>query len=136
MDEKIVESFCSLSNKIESLEKTMPLWKIKGDEKVVESIIKLKNVMMELSSLAEKHSIDHCLYHTSNLSKVYAVLGRDRQVEFTKNLIGDDSEGICEKTDKEIWGELIRFLDKELKIKERLILLNVSIPKSDEVKGR
>ena len=125
-----------LSNKLESLEKTTPLWKVKGDEKVVESIIKLKNVMMELSSLAEKHSVDHCLYHTSNLAKVYSVLGRERQLEFTKNLVGDNVESDSEKSDKEIWGELIKFLDKELKIKERLILLNVSAPKPDEGKGR
>ena len=125
-----------LTNKIEVLDKTTPLWKVKGDEKVVESIIKLKNVMMELSTLSGKHSVEHCLYHTSNIAKVYAVLGRDRQLEFTKNLYDNDSESETELSDKQIWEALIKFLEKELKIKEKIILLNVSTPKPEEVKSK
>ena len=43
-----------LNNKLEEIEKGIPLWKIKSDEKVVQSITKIKNSMIELSSLAKK----------------------------------------------------------------------------------
>ena len=43
-----------LNNKLEEIEKGIPLWKIKSDEKVVQSLTKIKNSMIELSSLAKK----------------------------------------------------------------------------------
>ena len=43
-----------LNNKLEEIEKGIPLWKIKSDEKVAQSITKIKHSMIELSSLAKK----------------------------------------------------------------------------------
>ena len=124
-----------LSNKIEVLDKSTPLWKVEGEEKVFEATIKLKNVMMELSSLAKNHSVEQSLYHTSNLSKVYSVLGKDRQLEFTKSLYDDDDDSDSEPSDKYIWESLIRFLEKELKIKGKLNLFNVPSPEPSKGKG-
>ena len=115
-----------LNSKLESLEKSTPLWKVNGDEKVVEAIINLKNLMMELSTMSEKHSVEHSLYHTSNLSKIYGVLGKRRQIEFTKQIVDD------EKTEAQIWEELIKFLDSELKVKEKVLLYSKTSPKPEE----
>ena len=43
-----------LNNKLEEIEKGIPLWKTKSEEKVVQSITEIKNSMIELSYLAKK----------------------------------------------------------------------------------
>ena len=135
--ERLKSSFGNVSvllrTKIDGIEASTPLWKVKGDDKIVESIIKIKNLMVELSNMSEKHSVEESLYHSSNISKVFNVLGRNRQVEFTKDVIDD---GSSEKSEKEIWNELVKFLDKELRVKERILFFKRSDSKSDDVSGK
>ena len=111
-----------LANKLGDIENQVPLGKIKNEEKLIQSITKIKNGMMELTYLAKKHNIEGCLFHTSNLAKVYNLIGRRRQTEITKLCI---SSG--EMVAKYIWENIIQFLDEELKVKERILLFEKQI---------
>ena len=114
-----------LNNKFREIENGVPLWKIRDDEKIVQSIIKIKNTMLELISLAKKHRIEQNLFHSSNLAKIYNIIGKKRHVEITKKLLGSN------KTDQEKWYEIIEFLDNELKLKEELLLFERSYSKDN-----
>ena len=70
-----------LSRKLSELDKSTPLWKVKADEKLIESILRLKNLMLELKTLAESHNIQSSLFHSSNVAKAFAHLGTKRQLE-------------------------------------------------------
>ena len=118
-----------LSTKLDKIDASTPLWKLKGDGKVVEAIINVKNLMTELATMSAKHSVEHSLYHTSNIAKVYNVLGRNRQLEFTKSIVTECESDIPEK---ELWEKLIDFLDKELRVKERILLFQKHDTKPDD----
>ena len=64
------------------------------------------------------------------------ILGSVGQLEFTKNLYDDDSESETELIDEQIWEEVIKILEKELEIKEKIILLKVSSRKLEDDKDK
>ena len=78
---------------------------------------------MELTYLAKKHNIEGGLFHTSNLAKVYNLIGRRRKTEITKSCIRSGEMAV-----KYIWENIIQFLDEELKVKERMLLFEKSNP--------
>ena len=119
-----------ISMKTENLGKEFPLWKVKGDEMVLQSLIKLKNSMGELKSLAVKHGMEHNLFHTSNLAKIMQLLGRKRQLEVTKGFLGSN------KSELEKWDAVMKFLDEEIKIKEQCLLLDKHVRKEDNPRKR
>ena len=115
-----------LSTKLKEIESGVPLWQIKDDEKLVQAITKIKNCMMELSSLAAKHKIEASLFHHSNLAKIYNILGRRRQTDITKKLIKFDYN------EQETWSEIIKILETELRVKEQILLFEHSHSKKSE----
>ena len=87
--------------------------------------------MKELSTLALDHGIEHSLYHTSNLSKIYGLLGKKRQVEITKSLLDFNA------TEKETWEHILESLDKEIRVNKKLLLLQgPSFPKQQSDSDR
>jgi len=115
-----------LSKKLEELEKGIPLYKIKSEEKLIQSILQLRNAMLELKSLATKHGIERNLFHTSNLARVFNLLGRKRQLDITKKLLDSN------KNEEQKWDFILEFLEKEMKVKEQMLLFEKSQVKSDE----
>lgn len=109
-----------MSKKLGEFDKGVPLGKAKGDEKVAQAITRTKNIMTDLKTLSEKHNIEQSLYHSSNISRILGGFGRKRQTHLTKVFV----EGNL--TEKEKWAEMIRYLEKELKITEQLVLLDKS----------
>ncbi len=87
-------------------------------KKMAKALSKLKNLMTELSKLAEKHEIEAALYHSSNLAKIYALLGQRRQSDIMKKLLKRDVSV------KESWEEIVLYLDREVRLKEQMILVN------------
>ena len=81
--ERLKQSFGNvtlmLSKKLGELERGEALCKIKDDEKFVLSATKFKNCMDDLSTLAEKHGVKNELYHMSTLTKIFQLIGKDRQ---------------------------------------------------------
>ena len=108
-----------LSHKLESFDKTTPLEKIQKDSKIHEALLKIQNLMRELTTLARDHGLEQTLYHPSNLSRLFHLLGKKRQLKITQDLINDD-----DATDKEVWDHVVQSLDKEIRVLERLSLLN------------
>jgi hypothetical protein len=114
-----------LNKKLSELDKGVPLWKIRDEDKIIQAMLTLKNSMSELKTLATKHNIEHCLFHTSNLGRVFSYLGKKRQLDLTKKFIDAD------KSESEQWDEIIQFLDKEMKIREQVLLLSKSTGHED-----
>ena len=63
-----------LSNKLREIVNDVPLWQIKGYEKLIKAITKIKNCMMELSNLASKHEIEASLFQHCNTVKILELL--------------------------------------------------------------
>ena len=78
--------------------------------------------MKELSTLATEHGAEHSLYHSSNLAKIYSLLGKKRHVRITKNLLDFNSD------DKAIWKHVLDSLDKEIRVNEQISLYHTSVP--------
>ena len=60
-----------MSKKLGLIDREMPLFKVKGDAQIAKSLLKLKNCMTDLKSLAAKHGLESHLFHTSNVSKIF-----------------------------------------------------------------
>ena len=114
-----------LNNKLETVENLLPLWKIRSDEKLILTVTKLINSMKELGSLAEKHDIQQILFHPSNLSKIYELIGKKRQTKFLELNMG------IELSIQDEWDRLIDFLDNELKLKEKMFDFSLKIEKHE-----
>ena len=120
--ERLEQSFGNVSvlltTKLQKVDDTVPLHKIRQDEKLIQSITKLKNCMSELKTLAEKHDIEASLYHSSNLSKIYQLLGDRRHREVTKKLM----KGIGKSTCVDEWEAIMQHLEHEAKVTETMML--------------
>ena len=119
-----------LTNKLGEMENSSPLWKIKDDEKLVQSITKLKNCLTDLKSMAKIHKIENSLFHTSNLAKIFQLIGRLRQSKITKKFLKSSL------TDEQKWETIIHFLDEELKVKEQMLLFENCYSAKNEGKGK
>ncbi len=107
-----------LNQKLEDLEKSTPLEKIQKDHKIIETLLRIQNLMKELSKLARDHGLEHTLYHPSNLARLYNFLGKKRQLKIVRDLINENA------TDKESWDHILDSLDKELRVREKISVLN------------
>ena len=132
---KLIESYGNvkllLQTKMSGITKLGNLDQVEGDEKLVNSLAKIINVMTELSTLAEKYNLQNKLYVGGGLEKMFTVIGETRERQFltkhyenssNSNLstnVSPKSEVIAEK---ETWAALKAFLKKELNVREALTL--------------
>ena len=72
--------------------------------------------MTELNNLAEKRKIEESLFHQSNIQKIYDLIRKWRPIKFTEQNIDK------ELTLKQKWNRIIGFLQKELRIKEEILM--------------
>ena len=110
-----------MNMKLEELQKCTPLDKLRGERNINDILVKVRNIMKELASLASEHGVEHSLFHSSNLAKIYALLGKKRHIEITKNLL-DYNAG-----EKEIWFHVLDSVDKEIRVNEQIILYHPSV---------
>ena len=116
-----------LSTKLNEVDKIAPLQKINNDGKLVESITKLRNSMSELKTLAGKHKIEGSLYHSSNLSKIFELIGDKRQKDITRKLL-DQNKTSCE--DK--WDAILTYLEKEARVCMDVALFKKAAPSKEK----
>ena len=109
-----------LNKKLEEFEKGPPLVKIQKDDKIIDALLKIRNLMKELGTLARDHGIEQILYHPSNSAKLFNLLGKKRQIDITKALVDEDP------SEEETWDHILKSLDKEIRIREKLLLLDAS----------
>ena len=130
---KLIEAYGNvrllLQNKIADLDKFENLQKLKGDEKIGSALAKIINMMIDLSTLAEKHNLEAKLYVGGGLEKVLNLIGDDRERRFLSKYVetvssdSNDSEVVVEKRK---WTKLIEYLKKELTLREQMTLLSRS----------
>ena len=118
--ERLFQSFGNprilLQNKLSEVDKIGGLCKMKGNEKIANTIAGLRNVMCDLSTLAEEHDIEGQLYERGGLEKILFLMGDYRHKKFRSQYLGPFS------SKKEEWGKLREFLNDELMLREKLVL--------------
>ena len=68
-----------LKKKLSQIENISQLWKIRDQEKLVDALSKIINLMRDLYQLAEQHNIKSRLYSGDRLERIYQMMG-DRRV--------------------------------------------------------
>ena len=120
--ERLEQSFGNVSvlltTKLREVDNTVPLQKIRQDEKLIQAITKLRNCMSELKKLAEKHDIEASLYHSSNIAKFFQLLGDRRHKEITKRLMKQHGKPSC----ADEWEAIMEHLEQESKVTEAVLL--------------
>ena len=71
--------------------------------------------MKELEELAIEHIIERQLYEGGGLEKVFGVIGNSRRRKFR-------TENLYMESKKTEWKELLKMLERELKIREKMVL--------------
>ena len=127
---KLLESYGNvkllLQTKMNSLDKLGNLEVIEGDEKLVNALSKILNVMTELSTLAEKHKLETKLYVGGGLEKVFRLIGDSRERKFLgkhlDKMSSSSSTDPDELEEKVTWKSLQVFLQKELTLRTNMTL--------------
>ena len=105
-----------LQNKLETLEKFSNLEKVKDDEKIVNTITSLLNVMSDLSKLALDYKLENDLYYGPGLHKILELLGRTRERKFIKSISSKKIDCVGK------WKKLVTFLEEEVNEREAYVL--------------
>ena len=127
---KLLESYGNvkllLQTKMNSLDKLGNLEAIEGDEKLVNALSRILNVMTELSALAEKHKLETKLYVGGGLEKVFRLIGDTRERRFLgkhlDKMSSSSSADPDELEEKVTWKSLQVFLQKELTLRTNMTL--------------
>ena len=106
-----------LSKKLSAVENIGPLWKIKDIEKLKMALMTLVNAMTDLMSLAKYHDIEGKLYFGDGIDLIYGLMGDFRVTKWLTQTCDQNLDG------KELWVELIQFLEKELRVKQELSII-------------
>ena len=93
------------------------LWKIRDQQKLVDALTKIINLMRELYQLAEQHNIKSRLCSGDRLERIYQTMGDSRVTRWLST--------ICEVeyNDEQTWHHLIQFLDHDFKIQQQKLLI-------------
>ena len=93
------------------------LWNIRDQEKLVEALSKIVNMMRELYQLAEQHNIKSRLYSGGGLEKIYQMMGDGRVTRCPST--------ICEVeyNDEQTWHHVIEVLEHDLKVQQEKLLI-------------
>ena len=135
---KLIEAYGNvkllLQTKMNGVDKLAGLDNIEGDEKIANVLAKIINIMTELSALAEKFHLENKLYIGGGLEKMFSVIGENRERRFlTKSIENSSSSSTSSlsspnsgdselEAEKATWERLKAFLQKELNVREALIL--------------
>ena len=121
-----------LQNKLSCLDEIENFEKLKGDEKIAQYLAKLINIMIDLSTLAQKHNLECKLYVGGGLEKVLTLLGNNMERKFYSKNLDDDSLSDSDPKESEItqekrvWEKLVLFLQKELSLRDKMVLVGKS----------
>ena len=109
-----------LQNKISSVEKQTGIWKLSSDEKIGMALAALIDLMIELTSMAKTFELEEELYYGGCLEKIMSLLGNKLERKFVSKCESQNAKKPAE------WIRLKNFLESELAVSERLVLLNKS----------
>ena len=106
-----------LHKKMSTLTNFAPLWKTSNSEKTLDALIKIINLIKDLTNLAEKHNFKEKLYNGDGLERIQSLLEGSRLIRWLKKSSEDELEG------EEQWSELIEFLEKEARVHHQRSLI-------------
>ena len=94
--------------------------RLRGEEKLMEVLSKIINMMKGLYQLAEQHNIKSRLYSGDRLERIYQMIG--------DNLVTRWLSTICEVeyNDEKTWHHLIEILERDLKVQQQKPLFKTS----------
>ena len=105
-----------LKKKLDEVQK-INLWKVRDPERVGNMLSKLINTMKDLMKLASEHKIEARLYSGDGLERIYSLMGDARLTKWLSQI------AVVELSDKQLWPELIVFLENDLKVQQQKLLL-------------
>ena len=105
-----------LKKKLSQTGNISQLWKIRDQEKLVDALSKIVNMMRDLYQLAE-HIIKSHLYSGYRLERIYQMMGDSQVTRWLST--------ICqvEYNDEQTWHHLIGFLEHDLKVQQQKLLI-------------
>ena len=103
-----------LNRKLAMIQQIGPIWKIKENDRIQESLMALINGMQDLISLAKYHNIQNKLYYGNGIELIYKLMGDTRVAKWITLSCDQELEG------EELWTELIKFLEKDLRVHQEL----------------
>lgn len=106
-----------LRKKLSSIDNVQNLYRCRDPEKLANAISSVINIMKDLSKLACDHNLESRLYSGDAIHRIYRLLGENRITRWINSTCEKDSD------DKTIWNDLIEFLEKELKVQQRKVLI-------------
>ena len=118
-----------LSRKITELENLDELWKKKEPEKLGDGLIKLINLMRDLMTMAENHDIEVKLYHGDAINTIHSLMGQPRFRRWMSIVYDEEIPDGAKH-----WDRLLMFLEKDLNICQKEMILPAKAPKNQPVK--
>ena len=94
-----------LKKKLSQIGNISQLWKIRDQEKLVDALSKIMNMMRELHQLVEQHNIKSKLYSGDGLERIYQMMGDSRVTRWLSTIYE------VEYDDEQTWHHLIEFLE-------------------------
>ncbi len=121
---RLIEAFgdtkIMLSKKVAQIDTEIEeFWKQKDPEKVVDNLSKLTNLMRDLMRLAKEHGIENKLYHGDAMERINALMDRERYRRWLSLSCEKESSD-----EEQLWKDLLEFLEKEIKISQREVVLS------------
>ena len=110
-----------LKKKLSQIQNISQLWKIRHQEKLVDALSKIINMMRELYQIAEQHNMKPRLYSDDRLERIHQMMCDSRVTRWLST--------ICEVeyNDEQTWHHLIEFFQRDLKVQQqKLIIQNKS----------
>ena len=109
-----------LKKKLSQIGNVSQPWKLRGEEKLMEVLSKIINMMKGLYQLAEQHNIKSRLYSGDRLERIHQMIGH--------NLVTRWLSTICEVeyNDEQTWHHLIEILERDLKVQQQKPLFKTS----------
>ena len=97
-----------LKKKLSHIGNISQLWKIRDQEKLVDALSKITNMMRDLHQLVEEHNIKSRLYSGVGLERIYQMMGDSRVTRWLST--------VCEVeyNNEQTWHHLIEFLERDL----------------------
>ena len=97
-----------LKKKLSHIGNISQLWRIRDQEKLVDALSKITNMMRDLHQLAEQHNIKSRLYSGVGLERIYQMMGDSRVTRWLST--------VCEVeyNNEQTWHHLIEFLERDL----------------------
>ena len=110
-----------LKKKLSQIRNISQLWKIRHQEKLVNALSKIINMMRELHQIAEQHNMKPTLYSDDRLERIHQMMCDSRVTRWLST--------ICEVeyNDEQTWHHLIELFQRDLKVQQqKLIIQNKS----------